>query len=178
MARHSNSLLEQNNMREMKTFLSFRYLDHTQKPRSLYLNPTAPLVTIKRLGWLVHLKKPHRFPIEIIEKSIGKSQDCDSSTSAISGNLWQIHSRAALGLTEVVGGDGWWVGGGWVMVCVLFVFFCLFGFHPVFFFGERWVGVVRGLKQKSQDGDGNLGFPKGEFSQKVSLRQGQNIRLK
>ena len=26
------------------------------------------------------------------------------------------------------------MGGGWVMVCVLFVFFCLFGFHPVFFF--------------------------------------------
>ena len=29
-------------------------------------------------------------------------QDCDSSTSAISGNLWQVSSCASLGLTEVL----------------------------------------------------------------------------
>eukprot|EP00435_Cladocopium_sp_Y103_P016403 s1717_g4.t1 len=41
--------------------------------------------------------------------------ECDSSTSAISGNLWQIHSSAAVGLSEVE------MMNSWIKACSLLV---------------------------------------------------------
>ena len=65
-------------------------------------------------------------------------QDCDSSTSAISGNLWQVSSCASLGLTEVVGWVRWWV---W---CFLFFFP---NFFHLFVWGV-WKWMVRGLNKR------------------------------
>lgn len=59
-----------------------------------------------RLGAALRVTMTLRIPrlanaVDMVSLCQSLNLDCDSSTSAISGNLWQIHSRAALGLTEV-----------------------------------------------------------------------------
>ena len=59
------------------------------------------LYTHKRGHYIIPPKNtgPVNHPSSIVSPF---RQDCDSSTSAISGNLWQVSSCASLGLTEVV----------------------------------------------------------------------------
>lgn len=59
-----------------------------------------------RLGAALRVTMTLRIPrlakaVDIVSLCQSLNLDCDSSTSAISGNLWQVHSCAALGLTEV-----------------------------------------------------------------------------
>lgn len=74
-------------------------------------------ISTDRVTFFIHPQK-YRFRSTILPPSSPPfRQDCDSSTSAISGNLWQVSSCASLGLTEVLRWVRWWV---WWLWCFLF----------------------------------------------------------
>lgn len=73
-----------------------------------------------RLGAALRVTMTLRIPrlanaVDVVSLCQSLNLECDSSTSAISGNLWQIHSSAAVGLTEVE------LMNSWIKACSLLV---------------------------------------------------------